>query len=129
MREALNGIVFRSLCSSSPSKSYNHIVNDRQRPLTSLCCNIVPNVKPPCNIVVIHADGVVTRKNTRLNIFLIYAFFFKFMHANCYRCCCTFFIEPVGVCKVSLFFNLPSQSSIFFNVPPLFLTFKQSFDC
>lgn len=54
------------------------VVNDRPRSLTfghSAYCNIIPNVMPPCNIVVMPVDGVLTRKITRLNIGSLKAFY------------------------------------------------------
>lgn len=98
------------------------VVNDRPRSLTfghSAYCNIIPNVMPPCNIVVMPVDGVLTRKITRLNIGSLKAFIyvFKLMHDNCSNLCHKYSINIVGLYKVSLCYNLPRQSSIFSKCP------------
>lgn len=89
------------------------VVNDRPRSLTfghSAYCNIIPNVMPPCNIVVMPVDGVLTRKITRLNIGSLKAFIyvFKLMHDNYSNLCHKYSINIVGLYKVSLCYNLPS---------------------
>lgn len=108
------------------------VVNDRPRSLTfghSAYCNIIPNVMPPCNIVVMPVDGVLTRKITRLNTGSLKAFIyvFKLMHDNYSNLCHKYSINIVGLYKVSLCYNLPRQSSIFSKCP--FFTFKLSCDC